>query len=154
MVCAWVWVLGVVWDMWTCGHGLRLCRGCWCGVGCWVLVFGCVVVGVDVGVWVKWSPMAVASRLMGFNGVGCGCGHCPMLGGVVVGVVRCGNVGRTSLIATGMGRPLMAWDRGWGCGAWGIEWCKHSISEKKKNEKTLKVEKEKTKNEKINFKAF
>lgn len=85
--------------MWTCGHGLRVCRG----VLVWML--GCVVVGVGVGVLVNGSSMAVASRLMGVRGVGCGCGHCPMLGCVVVGVVTCGNVGRTSPIATGVGSP-------------------------------------------------
>ena len=99
------WVLVLVWCG-TCGHvdivrTLKTCALCWCGVG----VFGGVVVGCCVGVLVKWSPMAVASRLMGVRGVGCWCGHCPMLGGVVVGVARCGNVGRTSHIATGMGSP-------------------------------------------------
>lgn len=108
----WVWC-------WTCGHVATACGcavGVGVGVGVWVLVLGGVVVGVGVGVWVKWSSMAVASRLMGVNGVGCGCGHRPMLGGVVVGVVRCGNVGRTSPIATGMGSPPQG--IGQGAGVW------------------------------------
>lgn len=131
----------------TCGHvdmwprlAVVPCVPLWC----WVLVLGGVVVGVGVGVLVNWSPMAVASRLMGFNGVGCGCGHCPMLGGVVV-VLECvamWDEHRQSPLV--WGRPLMAWDRGRGCGAGGIGWCKHSISKKKKNKKSKK-KKRKTK---------
>lgn len=42
-VCVWVWVLGVVWDMWTCGHVATAC-------GCAVMVLG---VGVGrCGRWV------------------------------------------------------------------------------------------------------
>lgn len=138
------WGVGHV-DMWT-----RLAvvpevpLWCWCCVLVWVWVWGGVVIGCGVGVWVNGSPMAVASRLIGVRGVWCGCGHCPTWDVRGVGVGTCGNVGRTSHIATGMGRPLMTWDRGRGCGSRGIEWCKHSISEKEKFSKT-KNEKRKTK---------
>ena len=98
-------------------------------------MWGGVVVGCGVGVWVNGSPMAVASRLIGVRGVGCGCGHCPMLGGVVVvlGGVAMWDEHRQSPRA--WGRPLMTWDRGRGCGSMGIEWCKHSISEKNEKRK-------------------
>lgn len=65
------------------------------GVGVWC----------GVGVWVNGSPMTVASRLMGVRGVGCSCGHCPTWDVRGVGVGTCGNVGRTSPIATGVGSP-------------------------------------------------
>ena len=122
-----------VWNMWprfTPSKHVPLL--CWCGV------LGGVVVGVGVGVWVNGSPMAVASRLMWVNGVGCWCGHCPMLGGVVV------MLGGVAMWDEHRQSPRVwvapSWQsNGGGEGAGeAIGWCKHSISEKKKKKKKKK----------------
>lgn len=64
-----------------------------------------------------------------------------------VGVVHCGNVGRTSVTATG-GLPYVVTEQKAGSGAGGVQMCgaNNPFPKKRKNEKF--------KNEKNDFKAF